>query len=1809
MGEDVADMATTTSQLQAKLLTLTGGRVDIMLDENTFKNSTQILREMADAWEYMTDIQRASALELMGGKRQANTLSALIQNFDTVEEVIEASSNSAGSALRENEVFLDSFEGRMQQLTATTQSKWQEALDTDLIKDAIQLLTKLIETINFEDSALLDIVHGLIKGLSWLADIFENSNIVYTIVALFGARSLQTNGLLDMFTDLKKTSKETIESLTDDIKSLDTEITSLTERADKQSGIMQKNTLQKIDVKKQLRENKQRQLEEMKLTPKEQQEVVETFDVGAMQKKLGGKKGLVTIRTNQLTKNGATPEQIQSDPKIKQWNKEIEEGQKALDDYNNKVKETDESLTQVNVTTTKASGVTNTNASAQKSNTNSNAENQGARQANAATTDAQTGEIIEQNGALDQNTSKLKNNTGALSGVTGKLKAFGKQMVQTMAYTALIQGAMQLLDGIMWALGEAWNAIFPPEKTFEDLHEEFEKTSSDLAEEKAELKSLEGKLEDVESKIRDIQALGSLSFTSQEELNNLQKQSAELERQIEMKKILAKNAQYKTNNASLTAADAYLRQSAETEDALEEAKEEAKQTGENIGGIVDAVLMIGGAVTMIASSWTGIGAIVGGVLVAAGGAGVGRGAGGAIGGAVGEAEYKKQQTNREAIDSYQEKKEDYERRLAGAYAQGDAKTYAELDEEYKNFEAMMADNIGGLMQYLSEVDYDTLSEERKRLYEDYNKMVNQYMLANGASITDAIDSILDYDKYEKTGYEFDQIQTKFKKGDISADEASQEMWALINASPSLRAEFEDLDIDIQEVIDSYIKLGEAAKQDVPLMSSLDKISAVTGAFDDLGNAIKEFREEGNISVGTLESLNEKFGKLDEFEELYKVLATGEGDLEAAVTNVANAYVGQVGTLTDITDEELEIMTSRLKALGVLNAEEVLMARQKGQAQLDALGLAYSIDLSNYGTAEQAKIAIAQAAGLNIADIQDNEVQSLAKKYGVDLENYASVEEKKIAIAQARAKAEAQADRDKLKKDYDNHEIDYAEYQAGLTAINNSLNFDSMSETIRNIINSAYQGFKFNFDGQIGIGSDYDEDLIDGEAANAFQESMDYWENRIAANQAKYGQIQNEIDLLEAKGMRAGEDYYREQIALENQRKSLLEQQRAEAAEYLKTLKPGSEHWWEVANTINDIEGELDDVIANVQELNDAIGEIRWYGFEQLHDRFSNLTSDLENIRDILSDEDMFDDEGNFTEEGVANLATYIQELEIYKNALTDVQNELKDFKRGYEGNEDYFATIGIDSEQEYYDKLIELTDKQDEYTKVIKDSEQSVVEMYENQIDAIEEYMGELIDGYNDYIDAVKESLDAERDLYTFKKNVQKQNKDIASLERRIASLSGSTNASDIAERRRLESELYSAREELDDTYYEHSRDTQADALDKEAQAYEESMNRYVEGLRTTLEEAAENMTLFLESVANVVIQNAGSVEDVYENTGLALDSAIVDPWTKAAEAMDSYEDDSLSRMNDWTKAGANGYFYNFNADATNQLESPWSAGATAANTFAENVSSAMGKVYDSVQSNVDNSLTKLKELDDGIQDSDNKPDGTVDTDNPTTPNGNSMPKADVKKLQYVLNQVFGANLKEDGSYGPATIAAVKKAQKTIGVNQDGYYGSNTRAKMVDYIRYKWQANNGSSSAIGQGIQTMLNKLPTSYYAKGTFGTKQDQFAITDEFGPELTMYATPEGTLSFMRAGSTVVPAEITKNLVEWGQFSPDAINVGGGVNVNMINNAINKPEFNFAFDALVKAERIDENTLPEVKRFVQQEINSLVRQMNYAIKGKGGR
>ena len=124
---------------------------------------------MSGAWEDMTDIQQAAALELMGGKRQANILSSIIQNFDTVESAIDASANSSNSALEENAKWMDSIEGRIAQFTNAWQTMWNNLIGSDIIKTLVgwgTVLVKIVDQLGLIGTALVAIT--LTKFIPWL---------------------------------------------------------------------------------------------------------------------------------------------------------------------------------------------------------------------------------------------------------------------------------------------------------------------------------------------------------------------------------------------------------------------------------------------------------------------------------------------------------------------------------------------------------------------------------------------------------------------------------------------------------------------------------------------------------------------------------------------------------------------------------------------------------------------------------------------------------------------------------------------------------------------------------------------------------------------------------------------------------------------------------------------------------------------------------------------------------------------------------------------------------------------------------------------------------------------------------------------------------------------------------------------------------------------------------------------------------------------------------------------------------------------------------------------------------------------------------------------------------------------------------------------------------------------------------------------------------------------------------------------------------------------------------------------------------
>lgn len=144
MGESTDDLADSTSKLREEIKGLTG--VDIMADEDTFKSTAEIIKEIGAVWDQMTDVSQAATLEKLAGKNRASTVAGLIENYKTIDKVIEAASNADNSALEENQKIIDSIDGKIQKLQNRVQEFWYNAIDDSTVKTTVSILTFLVET-------------------------------------------------------------------------------------------------------------------------------------------------------------------------------------------------------------------------------------------------------------------------------------------------------------------------------------------------------------------------------------------------------------------------------------------------------------------------------------------------------------------------------------------------------------------------------------------------------------------------------------------------------------------------------------------------------------------------------------------------------------------------------------------------------------------------------------------------------------------------------------------------------------------------------------------------------------------------------------------------------------------------------------------------------------------------------------------------------------------------------------------------------------------------------------------------------------------------------------------------------------------------------------------------------------------------------------------------------------------------------------------------------------------------------------------------------------------------------------------------------------------------------------------------------------------------------------------------------------------------------------------------------------------------------------------------------------------------------
>jgi len=90
--------------------------VEAFLPTGEIRPAFEILDELADKWAMLTQAQRLSIAQAIGGRRHYNSILILMDNWQEALETLTHSQNSQGSAMRRNQIVMESFAKKMEQL-------------------------------------------------------------------------------------------------------------------------------------------------------------------------------------------------------------------------------------------------------------------------------------------------------------------------------------------------------------------------------------------------------------------------------------------------------------------------------------------------------------------------------------------------------------------------------------------------------------------------------------------------------------------------------------------------------------------------------------------------------------------------------------------------------------------------------------------------------------------------------------------------------------------------------------------------------------------------------------------------------------------------------------------------------------------------------------------------------------------------------------------------------------------------------------------------------------------------------------------------------------------------------------------------------------------------------------------------------------------------------------------------------------------------------------------------------------------------------------------------------------------------------------------------------------------------------------------------------------------------------------------------------------------------------------------------------------------------------------------------------------
>lgn len=134
--------------------------------EGQIRSLYDVLTDVAEIWPDLTKNEQMYYLQQQAGTTQTQNLSALLQNFNTAITATETAIDSAGSAMRENEAYMDSIEAKTQQLKATFEDFANRVLSKEVVTGFLDVGNAMLQFADTDAGAAITRIVGVSTALT-----------------------------------------------------------------------------------------------------------------------------------------------------------------------------------------------------------------------------------------------------------------------------------------------------------------------------------------------------------------------------------------------------------------------------------------------------------------------------------------------------------------------------------------------------------------------------------------------------------------------------------------------------------------------------------------------------------------------------------------------------------------------------------------------------------------------------------------------------------------------------------------------------------------------------------------------------------------------------------------------------------------------------------------------------------------------------------------------------------------------------------------------------------------------------------------------------------------------------------------------------------------------------------------------------------------------------------------------------------------------------------------------------------------------------------------------------------------------------------------------------------------------------------------------------------------------------------------------------------------------------------------------------------------------------------------------------------